>query len=407
MTEHIKIKQLISAEFDGEATADERILIAEHLKDCAECRQYMQEVRSLSVNLKQWEDESISADLQQKIKNDLKEVGKMKEKPLTYNSFMKSTVGSGVLVAILLAMFVVSTQTYIKRGVQGRLKGAADDIGDHFSDGNTNVVKIMSVQRTSGENFKPKIMKPMHEFSRKARVRDAAQFLEKNTGDLGNTVQYEPYYLKTSYDVVRDGSKPRGQITPTNVDSTKIAKVKEKTYGSSRKREAGGYEQSSYSMEDLAGFPGGSMPVSSLAVGAKQKKVVRKDNEQIALNKKFSNDTFARGVTKSVLLNDEVTTELLSSEVMNLEFEYWGAGSSAASLGNWGNQIANVRAASKAAQYPYDEPYYEEEAQEFHRGYDDYDRREVDELIYQPRGMKQPVKYSVEEYTPIYGKSIP
>jgi Flp pilus assembly pilin Flp len=37
-----------------------------------------------------------------------------------------------------------------------------------------------------------------------ARVRDASQYLATETSTIGGNVQYEPYYLNTSYNVVRD-----------------------------------------------------------------------------------------------------------------------------------------------------------------------------------------------------------
>lgn len=37
-----------------------------------------------------------------------------------------------------------------------------------------------------------------------ARIRDAALYLRNNTGELGNTDQYEPYYLSTNYEVTRE-----------------------------------------------------------------------------------------------------------------------------------------------------------------------------------------------------------
>ena len=37
-----------------------------------------------------------------------------------------------------------------------------------------------------------------------ARIRGAAQYLVNNTPGLGNTDQYEPYYLQTNYVVTRD-----------------------------------------------------------------------------------------------------------------------------------------------------------------------------------------------------------
>ncbi len=36
-----------------------------------------------------------------------------------------------------------------------------------------------------------------------ARVRDAAMYLVNGTSDLGNTSQYEPYYLTTNYEITR------------------------------------------------------------------------------------------------------------------------------------------------------------------------------------------------------------
>ena len=39
---------------------------------------------------------------------------------------------------IIIIGALLSIQVYIKRGIQGRLRAAADDIGDQFSPGNTN-----------------------------------------------------------------------------------------------------------------------------------------------------------------------------------------------------------------------------------------------------------------------------
>ena len=61
----------------------------------------------------------------------------------------QSTIEYAVLIIIIIGA-LLSIQVYIKRGVQGRLKQAADDIGDQFSPGNTNVVKIMTTSLSSG-----------------------------------------------------------------------------------------------------------------------------------------------------------------------------------------------------------------------------------------------------------------
>lgn len=65
----------------------------------------------------------------------------------------QSTLEYAVLIIIIIGA-LLSIQLYIKRGVQGRLKQAADDIGDQFSTGNTNVVKIMTTSSVSNETFK-------------------------------------------------------------------------------------------------------------------------------------------------------------------------------------------------------------------------------------------------------------
>ena len=65
----------------------------------------------------------------------------------------QSTLEYAVLIIIIIGA-LLSIQVYIKRGVHGRLKSAADDIGDQFSPGNTRA-NIMSVTRSnSHDTFK-------------------------------------------------------------------------------------------------------------------------------------------------------------------------------------------------------------------------------------------------------------
>ncbi len=52
----------------------------------------------------------------------------------------QSTVEYAVLIVIVIAA-LLTIQVYIKRGIQGKLKSSADDIGDQYSEGNTNVIK--------------------------------------------------------------------------------------------------------------------------------------------------------------------------------------------------------------------------------------------------------------------------
>lgn len=64
----------------------------------------------------------------------------------------QSTLEYAILIIIIMAA-LLSIQVYIKRGVQGRFKSAADDIGTQFSPGNTNVVKYMITRSESRDTF--------------------------------------------------------------------------------------------------------------------------------------------------------------------------------------------------------------------------------------------------------------
>ncbi len=62
-----------------------------------------------------------------------------KKKSLPAGRQGQSTVEYAVLIIVIIAALAV-TQNYIKRGIQGKLKDSADQIGDQYSPGNTNVI---------------------------------------------------------------------------------------------------------------------------------------------------------------------------------------------------------------------------------------------------------------------------
>jgi predicted hydrocarbon binding protein len=64
----------------------------------------------------------------------------------------QSTLEYAILIIIIIGA-LMSIQVYIKRGIQGRLKSATDDIGTQFSPGNTNVIKKMQTSSYSSETF--------------------------------------------------------------------------------------------------------------------------------------------------------------------------------------------------------------------------------------------------------------
>jgi hypothetical protein len=64
----------------------------------------------------------------------------------------QSTLEYAILIIIIIGA-LLSIQVYIKRGVQGRLKSATDDIGTQFSVGNTNVIMTITTDSKSSETF--------------------------------------------------------------------------------------------------------------------------------------------------------------------------------------------------------------------------------------------------------------
>ena len=72
-----------------------------------------------------------------------------------------------------------------------------------------------------------------------ARVRDAGQYLKSETSDLGDTVQYEPYYLTTNYEVTRNEDETQLLDNATSRQLT----------NSLRRRDTGGFQESDFDAE--------------------------------------------------------------------------------------------------------------------------------------------------------------
>jgi Flp pilus assembly pilin Flp len=74
-----------------------------------------------------------------------------------------------------------------------------------------------------------------------ARIRDASSYLTSQTSALGTTNQYEPYYLESSYDVVRDDTET--EIQSQRADNSGLFQVDSV---SNRVRIEGGVQRSNY-----------------------------------------------------------------------------------------------------------------------------------------------------------------
>jgi cytoskeletal protein RodZ len=64
----------------------------------------------------------------------------------------QSTLEYAVLIIIIIGA-LLSIQVYIKRGLQGRFKSAADDIGDQFSNGNSNIRMVTTTASATLDSF--------------------------------------------------------------------------------------------------------------------------------------------------------------------------------------------------------------------------------------------------------------
>ena len=62
----------------------------------------------------------------------------------------QSTLEYAVLI-VLVTVALLATQTYIKRAMQGRLRSAADDIGEQFSPGASTVTTRTDQSTTTNE----------------------------------------------------------------------------------------------------------------------------------------------------------------------------------------------------------------------------------------------------------------
>ena len=64
----------------------------------------------------------------------------------------QSTLEYAIIIMIVIAA-LLTMQNWVKRGISGRLKSSADDIGDQFSVGNTNGIKSTATHSVTQETF--------------------------------------------------------------------------------------------------------------------------------------------------------------------------------------------------------------------------------------------------------------
>lgn len=153
---HSKMKKLISAYLDNEVNEKEKNLVEEHLKKCTFCRKYYENLQRLSSALGKYKEEELSPDLEQRIKFNFlggkyKGVAKMKNKKLIFG------ISSGALAILLMFVFVGHMQSYLKRSMEGRLHGSADEIGRTYEYDPTAGAKRSAKTGAIGEEYSPSL----------------------------------------------------------------------------------------------------------------------------------------------------------------------------------------------------------------------------------------------------------
>lgn len=66
----------------------------------------------------------------------------------------QSTLEYAVIIAVIVAA-LIAMQAYVKRGLQGRLRQASDDIGEQFSTSNTSTNMTTTITVNSTERILP------------------------------------------------------------------------------------------------------------------------------------------------------------------------------------------------------------------------------------------------------------
>jgi uncharacterized protein (UPF0333 family) len=93
----------------------------------------------------------------------------------------QSTLEYGVLIAIIVGALLVM-QVYIKRGVQGKLRQATDDIGSQFSPGYTTYTSTTR----SGANSTENIAGGFHGDTTSLTVQNQTRNMVENVANLAN-----------------------------------------------------------------------------------------------------------------------------------------------------------------------------------------------------------------------------
>jgi len=235
MKEHMKLRELICRYLDNEVTAEERMIVEQALEQSAELRKYYEEQKRLAQVLQASPLEGLSVDWEHKILNSLTK-GATTEELQMKKQFNWQLAGAVVVVIIV---GVSSLHLYAQRTIQarirdasqylsqmsstpiamGRLKSASNDIGDQYSSGNTSqsatTGKPAAFQLAATISAKQAVVSDRLRRAGGSQTSQYSVAMAKLSTPLKEqssvssvaftkrTDQYEPYYLDSSYTVVR------------------------------------------------------------------------------------------------------------------------------------------------------------------------------------------------------------
>ncbi|MBM3244873.1 MAG: DUF4349 domain-containing protein [Candidatus Omnitrophica bacterium] len=202
------INNKLSRYLDNELPEKEKIKVAEHLKTCLVCSDELERLKAVSEKLRIWHAPDLKDDFDAHVRNTIVarelERGAVKMKKKTWAVLIPSGALAGILVFVLV---VGSMQSYIKRGLEGRLRLSGDEIGEEYSPSydygkaSPKQARKMDISARQKANDGKTAA---NYFNDKFGVIEGKDYAVLEGGEISNGVklafkdaQYEPYYLNS------------------------------------------------------------------------------------------------------------------------------------------------------------------------------------------------------------------
>jgi len=120
----------LSSYLDNQLSDRKKFRVENHLQECKICSQELAKLKILSEKLKTWQVPALDTSFDNSLKNEIVswelEGGRFKMKKKTLTILIPSAALAGILV------FLFVGQVYIKRGLQGSLREASDNVGKEY-----------------------------------------------------------------------------------------------------------------------------------------------------------------------------------------------------------------------------------------------------------------------------------